>query len=338
MPSSLLEQVDMRGTVGFQADLAHTYLYLLGVNAPEHALLKEGYSPAEFESAYQQMTDALRPWTIDFMWRKTTAPCTARVRTTKRAGIARQTTRTARLDITKAAGYWLKDAASRGIQHICWDGCMFPNAKLEQQQTVEHDPCRDGESPRGTWLERLSRVPVPSRQVGVAKGRLAINMPPLSWPPSFHPVRGSLDRVRLSPSWPASITRISSRVWWTMPSGNLKRSGRERTCTSMKCRAPLRFHWSARELPRVVASTRIIALGVIIRGQTAHADLIAATITDGLQRIALQHHLPVIHEVLLLQNEDQARQRCLEEEINRGTEAARVAVRMAQVMSELPRR
>jgi hypothetical protein len=36
-----------------------------------------------------------------------------------------------KLDIVKCAGYWLKDAPSRGIKHICWDGCMFPNAMLE---------------------------------------------------------------------------------------------------------------------------------------------------------------------------------------------------------------
>ena len=63
---NLLEAVDMPETVGFQADLAHTYLYLLGVNAPEHALLQEGYSEDEFKAAYKTMTDALRPWTIDF--------------------------------------------------------------------------------------------------------------------------------------------------------------------------------------------------------------------------------------------------------------------------------
>ena len=62
----LLEEVGVPETVGFQADLAHTYLYLLGYNAPEHSLIQEGYSDEEFWTAYEKMTDALRPWTIDF--------------------------------------------------------------------------------------------------------------------------------------------------------------------------------------------------------------------------------------------------------------------------------
>jgi 6,7-dimethyl-8-ribityllumazine synthase len=82
----------------------------------------------------------------------------------------------------------------------------------------------------------------------------------------------------------------------------------------------------------------VIALGVIIQGATAHAEFIGRVVTESLQRIALNNRLPVIHEVLLLQNEDQARQRCLEDEINRGTEAARVAVRMAQIMGDFARR
>ncbi|MCA9046467.1 MAG: TIM barrel protein, partial [Planctomycetaceae bacterium] len=59
---NLLEAVGKPESLGFQADLAHTYLYLLGYNAPEHALLKEGYSEEEFWAAYKTMTDALRPW------------------------------------------------------------------------------------------------------------------------------------------------------------------------------------------------------------------------------------------------------------------------------------
>lgn len=79
----------------------------------------------------------------------------------------------------------------------------------------------------------------------------------------------------------------------------------------------------------------VIALGVIIAGETEHASLIATTVTDSLQQIALTHDIPVIHEVLLVKNADQARQRCLEDDINRGTEAARVAVRMVQVLQEI---
>src|SRR3954469_13768657 len=51
----LLEAVDLPKTVGFQADRAHTYLYLLGYNAPEYALVKEGYNDAEFYAAYEKM-------------------------------------------------------------------------------------------------------------------------------------------------------------------------------------------------------------------------------------------------------------------------------------------
>jgi 6,7-dimethyl-8-ribityllumazine synthase len=79
----------------------------------------------------------------------------------------------------------------------------------------------------------------------------------------------------------------------------------------------------------------IIALGVIIEGETQHAALIAGTITTSLQQISLTHRVPVIHEVLLVQNVEQARARCLEEEINRGTEAARVAVQLVQTLTAL---
>lgn len=76
----------------------------------------------------------------------------------------------------------------------------------------------------------------------------------------------------------------------------------------------------------------VIALGVIIRGSTAHADLIAATITDALQDSARTHLLPVIHEVLLLDNDEQAEQRALGERLNRGREAAQSAAEMISVM------
>ena len=75
----------------------------------------------------------------------------------------------------------------------------------------------------------------------------------------------------------------------------------------------------------------IVALGVIIRGETAHADLIADAITQHLLDISLHYSIPIIHEVLLLSHETQATARCLGEGFNRGAEAARTALEMIHV-------
>ena len=130
-----LEATGMPGTVGFQADLAHTYLYLLGYNAPEAALLKEGYSDDEFWAAYQTMTDALRPWTIDFHVAQNDGSVHGTGSHDKTGRHCPANDPNGKLDIAKCATYWLKDHAARGIQHICWDGCMFPNAVLEEAAT-----------------------------------------------------------------------------------------------------------------------------------------------------------------------------------------------------------
>jgi len=130
-----LEEVGRPQTVGFQADLAHTYLYLLGYNAPEQALLAPGYSEAEFWAAYTTMTDALRPWTIDFHVAQNDGQVKGAGSHDKTGKHCPADDPNGKLDIVKCSEYWLKDAAARGIQHICWDGCMFPNATLETQQT-----------------------------------------------------------------------------------------------------------------------------------------------------------------------------------------------------------
>ncbi len=79
----------------------------------------------------------------------------------------------------------------------------------------------------------------------------------------------------------------------------------------------------------------IIAFGVIIEGETAHAEFIGRSVTEALMRVSLDRHVPVIHEVLLVRNEQQAARRCLEAELNRGIEAARTAVAMAAALSRI---
>ena len=96
------------------------------------------------------------------------------------------------------------------------------------------------------------------------------------------------------------------------------------------------------EIPIVVRETAlqgkadaIVALGVILQGETAHAQHLGQVVTQALQQISLEHGVPVVHAVLSLQNEKQASKRCLEDEINRGTEAARAAFAMANLLAEL---
>lgn len=131
----LLEEVGMPESLGFQADLAHTYLYLLGYNAPEHALVQPGYSDEEFYAAYKTMTDKLRPWTIDFHVAQNDGEVHGAGSHDKTGKHCPADDPNGKLDIAKCSSYWLEGAAERGIKHICWDGCMFPNAMLENAST-----------------------------------------------------------------------------------------------------------------------------------------------------------------------------------------------------------
>ena len=89
---------------------------------------------------------------------------------------------------------------------------------------------------------------------------------------------------------------------------------------------------SVAELDRYQA---IIALGLIIQGETAHATLIAQSVTSALLDISLAHRVPVIHGILLVENEEQARARCISQEFNRGVEAARAAVSAARTLRDI---
>lgn len=92
------------------------------------------------------------------------------------------------------------------------------------------------------------------------------------------------------------------------------------------------FVQAAAELKRFQA---IIALGVILEGETLHAHLIAEPVSRALLEISLKHKLPVVHGVLLVKDEAQARARCMGTEHNRGVEVARAAVLAARKLPEI---
>ena len=137
----LLERVGEPETVGFQADMAHTLLYTLGENAPADRILPKDYDwtdQTKLDAALKTLTDALRPWTIDFHVAQNDA-------TVFGSGSHDHTGRhclandpNGKLDIPRHAGFWLRDDQgnlTKAFQHICWDGCMFPNAVMSDAKT-----------------------------------------------------------------------------------------------------------------------------------------------------------------------------------------------------------
>ena len=139
----VLEGVGRPQTLGFQADMAHTLLYLLGYNAPEDRVLPANFDwkdTATFQKAYKQLTDALRPWTIDFHVAQNDA-------TVKGGGSHDKTGRhclpndpNGKLDIVREAGCWLrgeKGEPTRKIRHLCWDGCHVPERRDDGNRHVE---------------------------------------------------------------------------------------------------------------------------------------------------------------------------------------------------------
>jgi sugar phosphate isomerase/epimerase len=137
----LLETVDRPQTLGFQADMAHTLMYILGYNAPEDAILPEDFDFGDserFDAAYKELTDALRPWTIDFHVAQNDGTVHGSGSHDKTGRHCPATDPNGKLDIPRHAGYWLRDAngeRTKRIRHICWDGCLFPNETLLKVET-----------------------------------------------------------------------------------------------------------------------------------------------------------------------------------------------------------
>ena len=75
----------------------------------------------------------------------------------------------------------------------------------------------------------------------------------------------------------------------------------------------------------------LIALGCIIRGETYHFELVANESGAGVTRVSLDHEIPIANAILTVENEAQAWARAED----KGRDAARVAVEMANLMEDL---
>jgi 6,7-dimethyl-8-ribityllumazine synthase len=75
----------------------------------------------------------------------------------------------------------------------------------------------------------------------------------------------------------------------------------------------------------------LVAIGCIVRGETYHFELVANESGAGVTRVALDHPIPIANAILTVENEAQAWARAED----KGRDAARVAVEMANLMEDL---
>jgi sugar phosphate isomerase/epimerase len=145
--AQLLEMIGRPKTLGFQADMAHTLLYTMGYNATDDRLLPEDFDWTDggtLDAALWTVTAALRPWTIDFHVAQNDGTVFGSGTHDKTGRHCLPTDSNGKLDVVRHAGFWLRDEQgepTRAFQHICWDGCMFPNQTMMQRQTW-HDVLR----------------------------------------------------------------------------------------------------------------------------------------------------------------------------------------------------
>jgi len=137
----LLETVNRPKTLGFQADMAHTLLFTMGYNAPDDRLLPENYDwkdRSRLDEALRTVTRALRPWTIDFHVAQNDASVFGSGTHDKTGRHCLPADPNGKLDVVRHAGFWMRDEQgepTKAFDHICWDGCMFPNATMMQPKT-----------------------------------------------------------------------------------------------------------------------------------------------------------------------------------------------------------
>ena len=75
----------------------------------------------------------------------------------------------------------------------------------------------------------------------------------------------------------------------------------------------------------------LVAVGCVIRGETYHFELVCNESAAGVTRVGLDYHLPIANAIITTENEEQA----IARQVEKGKDAARVAVEMANLLDEL---
>ena len=147
-------------------------------------------------------------------------------------------------------------------------------------------------------------------------------------------IQGSAFRVGIVASRFNSelVDALLSRVLERLSAAGVK----EKATTVVRVPGAHEIPWAAHMLAREGRRDVVIALGVLIGGDTSHHEMVGASVSHALQRVAIDSRVPVINGVIVTDTPAQAKERC-SGRINRGSEFAAAALEMAALKRKFSR-
>lgn len=109
---------------------------------------------------------------------------------------------------------------------------------------------------------------------------------------------------------------------------------KEKSITVVRVPGSHEVPWAAQSLAQKASLDVVIALGVLIGGDTSHHEMVGQSVSHALQSVSLDFNIPVINGVIVANTLAQAKARCTGK-INRGTEFAAAALEMAALKKKL---
>jgi len=152
--------------------------------------------------------------------------------------------------------------------------------------------------------------------------------------PSVAAVDGSTFRVGIVA---ACYNEVLVNALLTRVTEGLREAGvREEAIRTVRVPGSHEVPWAVAELAREPGASVVVALGVLIGGDTNHHEMVGQSVSQALQQIALAHRVPVINGVIVADTLAQARARCTGR-INRGAEFANAALTMGALKTTFKR-
>lgn len=111
----------------------------------------------------------------------------------------------------------------------------------------------------------------------------------------------------------------------------LKRLGVvEEDVTLMRVPGALEIPYALQQLASTEEYDALIAIGAVIRGETYHFEIVSNESASGIMQVSFDFDIPIANAVLTTENDEQTKARL----VQKGTDAARVAVEMANLRKE----